>query len=939
MRLPLGLLLACALPLGARTLTWQELLHQYTDLDRLTRLQTGEHSRQFSSWHRAEETHWGYNADAGQYLREEPNGEAVMFEATGPGCVFRIWSANPRGRLRFYFDGATSPQIDVDFADLFTGRLVPFCKPLAYQRSDANSASDLYFPIPFAKGLKICADRAHGQFYHFNWRQYPADWQVPTFRRQLTVDEQRELGHLAQRWGQCGPDPKPQVAGQRSLRQTVRLAPGATARLLVDRQPGQIRGLRVRVASTEREAWRKLVLRAVWDGSPWPQVWTPLGPFFALDGAPADCAALPIGCVDGEGYCWFTMPYRRSAELTLSSFLSQPATVTYEVQTAPYQPPADDCLFYARWRNEPRSGTFDYPFIETAGRGHLVGTSLQVHHPIPGWWGEGDEKVWVDDEQFPPWVGTGSEDYFGDAWGIRYLPGASYGCSYQQGDRTWNYRWHLVDAIPFTKRLRMTIENYGPNGIWGGVPEYGYSSVAYWYQAETSPPLDELAGQQYVGAARPGVAPGPQPWRRDLFAPLTADALRGLGRAVPGCREAEELFDPRLARLSDAGLPEAFNRELAVDFGTVAGGPIGEATVEVAQGGVWQPALLLPAISTAPLELRLGDQVLRPAGAAQQGLQRFEPVVLPAGPNRLILTATAAGRVVVDALQLHPAPRAEEAMEAEELPARQTTGGGEPLHASGPLVGPSGGRILEWHAGGVGAILSLELPTPKQPYVLGLRAMNGPGAGIVQAFVADRPLGPAFDLYAPQKQPAAHPLPLGMLPAGTRQVELRVVGRNPAATATHVGLDYFVWLPKILHPDSAPGAWAMVMGSRGCQPRIQDLGPQWIGNHHLWMQPAQHQALAEIALHLPTSGKYRLSWRLTTSWDYAEVQALLDGKSVGPPVDTYTPAVLQTPELDLGTFELTAGVHRFGLQAVDKHELSQGYLMGLDYLRVVRVGD
>ena len=37
---------------------------------------------------------------------------------------------------------------------------------------------------------------------------------------------------------------------------------------------------------------------------------------------------------------------------------------------------------------------------------------------VPGhnWWGEGDEKFFVDGEKFPSWFGTGTEDFFGYAW-------------------------------------------------------------------------------------------------------------------------------------------------------------------------------------------------------------------------------------------------------------------------------------------------------------------------------------------------------------------------------------------------------------------------------------------------------------------------------------------------------------------------------------------
>src|SRR5262245_30612177 len=132
-------------------LTYVDLLHQLTDLDRLTRSQSGYKGGLFSSWDRNSKTHWGANGDAGQYLRIEPNGEAVMMDIDGPGVIYRVWSANPMGKLRVYLDGASTPSFEWNFSDLFDGKLSPFIKPLVYRRDRAQSASDCYLPIPFAK--------------------------------------------------------------------------------------------------------------------------------------------------------------------------------------------------------------------------------------------------------------------------------------------------------------------------------------------------------------------------------------------------------------------------------------------------------------------------------------------------------------------------------------------------------------------------------------------------------------------------------------------------------------------------------------------------------------------------------------------------------------------------------------------------------------------
>jgi hypothetical protein len=89
----------CVAAASEKPLTYVDILHQLTDLDRLTHLQAGCKGGLFSSWDRNSRTHWGANGDAGQYLRVEPNGEAVMMDIDGPGVVYRIWSANPIGKV------------------------------------------------------------------------------------------------------------------------------------------------------------------------------------------------------------------------------------------------------------------------------------------------------------------------------------------------------------------------------------------------------------------------------------------------------------------------------------------------------------------------------------------------------------------------------------------------------------------------------------------------------------------------------------------------------------------------------------------------------------------------------------------------------------------------------------------------------------------------
>jgi hypothetical protein len=74
--------------------------------------------------------------------------------------------------------------------------------------------------------------------------------------------------------------------------------------------------------------------------------------------------------------------------------------------------------------------------------------------------------------------------------------------------------------------------------------------------------------------------------------------------------------------------------------------------------------------------------------------------------------------------------------------------------------------------------------------------------------------------------------------------------------------------------------------------------------------------------------------KYTKSWDYACVQAFLDGKPLGPVVDTYAPTVVPAAALTLGKLALTAGRHVLRFQAVRHNRQSKGYLIGIDHVIV-----
>lgn len=482
---------------AARELTYEDLLAHLTDIDRLPVIEPGVRCLQFSSYDRASQydaatdsyNNWDANGDAGHFLRIDPQTkEGVMAEMDGPGCIFRIWSANPQGVIRFYLDGDAKPTYEWDFNRLCTGAIEPFIKPLVWKRdpNNANSASNIYLPIPYAKGCKVTsvipqpdgAGKTPGHYYIINYRTFPKDWTVSTFKLPLTESQRAAVEDTAAKWSRCGQVGAHPLDRFATKKETI--APGQRLVVAELKGPAVIRQFRAKLSSTEKWATRKVGLRIYWDDETEPSVCCPIGDFF---GEPKDVEykSYPMGITDSMNYCFFPMPFRAGAKIDLVNEGKQPAPVEVAIAYRPQEVPDDWAHFKAKFRSEIASESFDYPLIETRGTGKLVGICLFPDNIHGGWWGEGDEKVYVDGEKFPSWFGTGSEDYFGDAWGIRHFANPSHGHPQKNVERMQGcYRWHLGDNIPFYKSLRMTIENY--TGLPHVTSRNDYSSVAYWYE-------------------------------------------------------------------------------------------------------------------------------------------------------------------------------------------------------------------------------------------------------------------------------------------------------------------------------------------------------------------------------------------------------------------------------------------------------------------------
>ena len=286
------------------------------------------------------------------------------------------------------------------------------------------------------------------------------------------------------------------------------IAPGDTLTIAELDGPGMITHIWCTIAHDAPFYSRLLTLRIYWDGEENPSVESPIGDFFGIgNGVDQEFTSFPIR-VTSNGRarnCYWPMPFRKSARITVTNESDKKCRAFYYyVDWQKHTDlPKDTAYFHAMYRQEyPCVMGRNYLLADIEGRGHYVGTVQSVYHTSPGWYGEGDDFFFIDGELEPRLRGTGTEDYFCDAWGFRQQCGPFYGTplweGYKTGDRGTAYRFHIPDPVVFKKSLRAEIEHKGsqhfPDGKISGFIERDdlMSSVAFWYQTEPHKPFPAL---------------------------------------------------------------------------------------------------------------------------------------------------------------------------------------------------------------------------------------------------------------------------------------------------------------------------------------------------------------------------------------------------------------------------------------------------------------
>ena len=427
-------------------------------------------------------------------------GEYLIADVRGPGAIIRLWTAAISGYVQVYIDGSQTPVYEGSADDFFHRPYDGFA-----QTSDINGdrlrrtiyqRDASYAPIPFAKSLRVVwtGNIKEIHFYQLQVRLYDEGAPVASFCPEDIHTYRETIDRVTLILSDPDKNLVPR-AQQRPELFDLSLGPSDKKTLTRLDGPLAIEQLGLQLAAKDLDmALRQTVLQITFDDYPWSQVQSPVGDFFGAAPGINPYQSLPFTVrPDGTMICQFVMPFERVCRIELYNCGKQPVGAKGSVLCMPFAWDEQAMHFRARWRADhnliaSNREVQDLPFLLAHGKGVYVGTTAYLMNPSPvptsygNWWGEGDEKVFVDDDSVPSIFGTGSEDYFNYSWSSPDIFASPY-CGQPRNDGpgnrgfVTNYRWHVLDSIPFKNNIRFYMELFSHERT----PGMSYARIGYHY--------------------------------------------------------------------------------------------------------------------------------------------------------------------------------------------------------------------------------------------------------------------------------------------------------------------------------------------------------------------------------------------------------------------------------------------------------------------------
>ena len=374
--------------------------------------------------------------------------------------------------------------------------------PFSLKTSDDKTnpswrGQNLYLPIPYQKSCKVTWE-GKPAYYQIGYRKYTPGTKVQTF----TMDQLQEAKETMRQVAERLTTKSNEVNGKILVKENVVLKPGdSTALALTPLDPSAITKFLVQLTAKDyQQALRSTVVTMIFDDK--QTAWIPIGSLGGVgysnekndtfyikthlttrdkqseetNQKKTDVSGIKTDPDTRKICSYYEMPFQKRAIITLTNFGKQNVTIKRrEVVVDDYQWDQRSLYFHATWfelRNLNTEARSDLNFVTVEGAGRYVGTSITIFNTCTltnnrTWWGEGDDKVYVDGETFPSIFGTGTEDYFGYA----YCRPQRFSTPFisqprGEGNKKWGYsnnnRYHLLDDIPFNKSIQFDMEIWHP---------------------------------------------------------------------------------------------------------------------------------------------------------------------------------------------------------------------------------------------------------------------------------------------------------------------------------------------------------------------------------------------------------------------------------------------------------------------------------------------
>jgi len=531
---------------GRQTISLSSLLNEMINRQELAKYPgTPYQLKQFSSYDRRSvapgEEGWFANADYTQFIREEVNEgrrEFVLFDHEGPGAIVRWWmtfagEGSHEGTVRIYLDNNENPFVEANILEVLSGQFLagePLSSSVAPESDYYRRGHNLYLPIPYAEGCKITYEcdaivisenrRSPSVYYNINYRDYE-DARVET----LTMEALRESESLLEEVNRTLLEPvdiqtEPAVLSGEILS-------GSSINYSTGKGRQAIGRINMTIdAEDMNQALRSTVVEISFDGN--TRVWVPAGDFFGT-GHELHAHDTWYTSVDDGGMmqCNWIMPFRETADVRVHNFGEVPVNIEMQLFFEPYRWTRNSMYFGSSWHeyhniktagSENVGGTgnhIDINYVDIEGKGVYAGDAVTVFNTADAWWGEGDEKIFVDNEDFPSSIGTGTEDYYGYAWcrpekfSHPFVAQPTGAGNFHPG-MTVNMRYRSLDALPFKEKISSNIE------LWHWAPTViNYALTSYYY---VFPDAEINIGQDEEAVSRPVPRK-----RSDIIKPLMND--------------------------------------------------------------------------------------------------------------------------------------------------------------------------------------------------------------------------------------------------------------------------------------------------------------------------------------------------------------------------------------------------------------------------------